>query len=146
MEKILLIMQLFATVSLTGIIWIVQLVQYPFFSYIEKEKFSEYHAAYSFWVTPIVAPLMIVELLAAVLFLYYAPANIDYKLILFNLVLTLIVWASTLFIQVPLHNQLALSFDAAAHNSLVKGNWIRTFAWTLHSALVLFFTWKSMKT
>ena len=145
MEKILLIMQLAATLSLTGVIWVIQFVQYPFFSYIAEENFPKYHAAYSFRITPIVAPLMIIELLTSIIFLYYPPANIDYKLLLFNLGLTAVVWTSTFFIQVPLHNQLAAGFDAAVHNSLVNTNWIRTFAWTLRGILVLFFAWKSIK-
>jgi hypothetical protein len=88
---------------------------------------------------------MIIELLTSIIFLYYPPANIDYKLLLFNLGLTAVVWTSTFFIQVPLHNQLAAGFDAAVHNSLVNTNWIRTFAWTLRGILVLFFAWKSIK-
>jgi hypothetical protein len=144
MEKILLIMQLVATLSLTGIIWVIQFVQYPFFSYVEKGNFPKYHAAYTFWVTTIVAPLMILELLTTIIFLSVPPENIDYNLLLLNSALTAVVWLSTFFIQVPLHKRLAAGFDANVHNSLVNSNWIRTIVWTLRSVLVLFFTWKSI--
>ncbi len=135
----LLILQIFSTLALAGVIWVIQLVQYPFFSYVERENFKSYHAAYTFWITPIVAPLMIVELLASVLLLIFPPEIASYKLLFFNFILTALVWLSTFFIQVPLHNKLSAGFDENAHLRLVKTNWIRTFIWSAHAVLVLFF-------
>lgn len=145
MEKILLIVQIVSTLMLTGVIWVIQLVQYPFFSYVEKANFPKYHAAYTFWITPIVAPLMIVELLTAVLILFYPPNYLDYKLFVFGLILCLAAWLSTFFIQIPLHDRLAAGFDAEAHAALVKTNWIRSLAWTARAVLIFYFGWKSLR-
>ena len=142
MEKILLFLQVITTLMLTGVIWVVQLVQYPFFSHVEKAGFPLYHRAYTFWVTPIVAPLMIVELLSATLILFYPPEYLDYKLLVGGLILCLIAWLSTFFLQVPLHDRLAAGFDADAHASLVKTNWIRTLVWTARAVLICYFCWK----
>jgi len=141
----MIIVQIGATFLLTGVIWVIQIVQYPFFSYIEKADFRAYHAAYTFWITPIVAPLMIAELFTSILILFYPPAYIDYKLLVCGLILTVAVWLSTMIIQVPLHNQLAAGFDAETHDSLVKTNWIRTIAWSLRAVLVLFYAWKGLR-
>ena len=145
MEKILLIVQIAATLTLVGVIWVVQLVQYPFFSYVEKANFRTYHNAYTFWITPIVAPLMIIELLTAALILFYPPEYLNYKLLVFGLILCLAAWLSTFFVQIPLHDRLAAGFDADAHASLVKTNWIRTLAWTLRAGLIFYFGWKAMR-
>lgn len=142
MEKILLISQIAATLALTGAIWIVQLIQYPFFAYIEESDFPKYHAAYTFWVTPIVAPLMIVELATSFLILFFPPRAIEYNLLFFGFILSVSVWLSTFFVQIPLHNALAKNFDINAHKSLVRTNWIRTAAWTARGVLVLFFAWE----
>lgn len=138
MEKILLIVQIASTIMLTGVIWVVQLVQYPFFRYVEKAAFAKYHAAYTFWITPIVAPLMIAELLSAALILLYTPAYLNYKLLVGGLLLCFAAWLSTFFLQVPLHDRLSAGFSAETHALLVKTNWIRTAVWSLRAVLIFY--------
>lgn len=145
MEKILLLSHIFATLFLTGVIWTTQLVQYPFFAYFNAETFTKQHDEYRLWITPIVAPPMILELLTAILLLFYPPENIDSKLVLFGLSLVLVIWASTFFIQVPLHEKLARGFDSEAITNLVNTNWIRTIAWSLRAVLVLYFAWLAIR-
>lgn len=141
MIKIILILQIASSLIMFGVIWIIQLVQYPFFSHVNAENFPKYHAAHTFWITPVVAPTMIIELITSILIIFYPPKNIDAKLLYVGLVLTLIVWASTFFLQIPLHNKLASTFDAEAHRLLVNTNWIRTIAWSLRAVLVIYFAW-----
>lgn len=144
-EKILLIAQIGSTLMMTGIIWLIQMVQYPFFNLVGGEKYREFQVAHMNWITPVVAPLMIIELLSAVFIIFYPPSNIDYKLLWFGLLLVGIVWASTFFLQVPLHEKLAQGFDPEAHAALVNTNWIRTAAWSLRGILVLYLAWQSLK-
>jgi hypothetical protein len=143
MDKTIFLINLAATVYLTGVIWVVQLVQYPFFSFVDAEKFPAYHSSYTFRITPVVAPAMILELVTSILLLFRAPENFNAKLVWLGLILTLVVWASTFLLQVPLHDKLARGFDAGAHSALVNTNWIRTAAWSLRAALVLYFVWKA---
>lgn len=145
MEKILLLANIAATLFLTGVIWTTQLVQYPSFACFDAETFTKHHDEYRQWITPVVAPPMIVELLTAIFLLFYPTENIDSKLLWLGLILTLIVWASTFFVQVPLHERLARGFDAQAIKNLVNTNWIRTAAWSLRGALVLYFAWKIIR-
>lgn len=145
MQNLILLLQAASTLSLFGIIWVIQLVQYPFYSAVSAENFQKYHAAHTFWITPVVAPLMIIELVTSIFIIIYPPDAVDYKLLWLGLILTIVVWLSTFFLQIPMHDKLALGFDADAHESLVKTNWVRTFAWSLRGALVLFFVWKSLR-
>lgn len=145
MTKIILITNLVSIIFLTGVIWIIQVVQYPFFAQIGAENFPKYHASHTFWITPVVAPAMIVELITSIFLIIYPSEHIDSKLIWLGLILTLIVWTSTFFLQIPMHEKLAQGFDADAHKFLVNSNWIRTIAWSLHSFLVVYFVWKNLK-
>ena len=52
-----------------------------------------------------------------------------------------VIWASTAFIQVPMHNVLGRGFDADAHAHLVSTNWIRTIAWSARAALLAWCIW-----
>ena len=145
MNSIILILNLFSIIFLTGVIWIIQLVQYPFFAQVGAENFQKYHSSHSFWITPVVAPAMIVELITSILLIVYPPENIDSKLIWLGLILTCTVWASTFFLQVPMHEKLSQGFDANAHSFLVNSNWIRTIAWSLHSILATYFVWTTIR-
>jgi hypothetical protein len=144
MNKLILLANFASTLYMTGVIWLIQLVQYPFFSKVGESKFVEYHAAHTIWITPVVAPMMIVELATSFFLIFYPPTAIDAKLLYVGLILTLIVWASTFFLQVPMHDKLSQGFDSNAHAFLVNSNWIRTIAWSLHSILVGWFVYKSM--
>ena len=145
MEKILIIVQLAATVSLTGIIWLVQIVHYPLFSYASEEKYRLFHLAHMNRISFVVAPLMIVEAISGALIIFYPPENIDSRLLLIGAGLILAIWLSTFFLQVPLHEKLAQGFDADVHRALVNTNWIRTVGWSLRSTLILWLGWQALK-
>ena len=145
MGKILLLTQIGATLMMTGIIWLIQIVQYPFFNLVGGEKYREFHVAHMNWITPVVAPLMIAELLSGIFIVFYPPPGIDSKLLWSGLILIVVIWASTFFLQVPLHEKLAQGFDENAHSALVNTNWIRTVGWSLRGILVLYLAWISFK-
>ncbi len=142
MDKTLLFTQLATTLMMTGVIWLVQIVHYPLFQFVGDARYGEFHRAHMNWITYVVAPLMVTEAVTAVLILFYPPPNSDSRVLWLALVLVGVVWASTFFLQVPLHEKLANGFDAGVHRTLVNTNWIRTVAWTLRSALVLWLAWK----
>jgi hypothetical protein len=73
---------------------------------------------------------------------FYPLPQIDFRLVLGGLGLTLIIWASTFFVQVPLHDKLAGGFDSDAHRLLVNTNWIRAVAWSLRGIIVFYFAWQ----
>lgn len=58
---------------------------------------------------------------------------------------TLGVWASTFFIQVPLHGQLLGQGDQYIIQRLVASNWIRTALWTTKSLLLLWIVWNILQ-
>ena len=137
-----LLVDLAATLLMTGIIWFVQVVHYPLFAAVGPSAIAQYevvHATRTGWV---VAPIMVAELLASVALLFsaYRPASMSVSAAAAGVALVAIIWVSTFALQVPLHDRLAQAPDAATIARLVATNWLRTVAWTLRSLLVLGWT------
>lgn len=124
-----------ATWALVGLIWTVQLVHYPLFANVGADRFRAYHARHTRTITFIVGPLMLTELLTAILLL---AGGVREPWLLASLPPLLFNWFSTGLVQVPLHNRLANGFDPEACRRLVSTNWWRTLAWTLRGACLLY--------
>ncbi|MEM8599872.1 MAG: hypothetical protein AAGF99_08125 [Bacteroidota bacterium] len=138
--KALLLVHVLATLTMFGAIWIVQVVHYPLFSGVGLERWTAYEAAHQTRITWIVGPAMLLELGTALALWWLRPDSLPAWMPWVGLVLVGVTWASTAFIQVPLHNTLSAAFDAEAHARLVDTNWIRTVAWSLRAGLVLWMT------
>jgi hypothetical protein len=120
---------------LVGLIWLVQLVQYPMFAYLDRSQFAQAHAFHSSAIGIVVAPPMLLELALAVWIVFQEGRG---WLGWAALALVLIVWASTFFVIVPMHEQLGTrGFDAEVHRRMLAWNWVRTIAWTLRGAIAL---------
>ena len=133
----LLLLQLSATLLLTGIIWFVQLVHYPLFPRVGAAGFAAYERAHTRLISPLVAPAMLVEASTAVLFVWVRPSFVPPAPAWLGLALVAAIWLSTFLAQVPQHRVLAAGFDAAAHRRLAAGNWIRTICWSVRAVLLV---------
>lgn len=145
LEKILLFVQVATTLTMTGVIWLVQIVHYPLFGFVGAEKYRLFHVAHMNRISYVVAPLMIAEAVSAALLVFYPPPDADQRVLWVGGGLIIAIWLSTFFLQVPFHEKLARGFDHETHNSLVFTNWIRTAAWSLRAAIVLWLLWRAMK-
>lgn len=128
-----------ASLAMVGVIWTVQLVQYPGFLDVGAAEFGAFHAAHSQRISMIVGPLMAVEGVTALWLLAARPTAIPLWAVLLGLGLLAVALGTTLFVSVPLHGRLAVAWDAEAIRSLIATNWIRTVAWTARGALALWF-------
>lgn len=117
---------------MTGLIWLIQLVHYPSFKKIDPKKFQEFHSFHSKKITPLVFPLMSIELLFSVYFSWLTRDS--FWLVQFLLVL--LIWGATIFVSVPIHNKLS-EYNESKIDQLVTTNWIRTILWSLKSLLVI---------
>ena len=105
-----------ATWALVGLIWTVQLVHYPLFGSVGRDRFKDYHARHTRNITWIVAPLMFTELGTAVILL---AGGVRDPWLLASLVPLAFNWMSTWLIQIPQHRRLAEVFDETVHHRLV---------------------------
>jgi hypothetical protein len=136
--EFLVILQLVATLYMTGLIWFVQLVHYPLFSEVGHEAFVRYENAHNTRTSRVVLPAMLVELGSAI-YLFVTPTSPWPKDTAgFGLALVVIIWLSTFMLQVPCHRRLKNGFDAVVHRNLVQTNWIRVMAWSMRAGLVVY--------
>ena len=145
MKNLIFLAHFATTLYLVGLIWIVQSLVYPSMGLVGADGYAAYHNLHTSRITPVVAPAMIVELVTAIYLVFVPLEGIDKRYFWGGLALVLIIWASTFFVQVPLHEKLAQSSNAEVQSKLVMTNWIRTFAWTLRGALVLWMIWLKIK-
>jgi len=131
---------------MTGLIWLVQVVQYPLFKNVGPDSFVTYHALHSQRITWIVAPIMGIELISAIwgTYLEFQPSESSPHLLspstaTLCLLLSMGVFGVTALFSVPSHRLLAGGFDPQAYQKLLSTNWIRTTLWTIHSLIGFFF-------
>jgi hypothetical protein len=135
----------FATLMMCGVIWIIQWLHYPLFALLGAEEFHQYEILHRTWISQLVGPLMLLELGSAVLCLIYRPKSIPAYQPIAGILLLGVIWGSTFFIQVPLHNAVTKAFDPEAIRSLIDSNWIRTVSWSFRSVLSLLMLRAMMK-
>lgn len=111
---------------LVGVILMTQFLSYPLFRKLYIPSFSDYYKSYTNRISLVVIPLMVTELVLSI-FLFWLHLNNIY--VILSSLMLIGVWLSTFFLQVPLHNQLSLSYDKRLVNKLIKTNWIRTILW-----------------
>lgn len=119
---------------MTGLIWLIQIVHYPSFRFLNPDRFREFHRFHNQSITFIVAPVMLIELFSGALY-WYQEWNLFSGL---NLLALMLIWMVTTFISVPAHNQLASGHNSAVIERLIRTNWIRTFLWTARSGLMIY--------
>lgn len=124
-----------ATWFMTGLIWVIQVVHYPLFARVGAEGYRDYQLAHQSLISFIVGPAMLIEAVATAAILLTRRDTPAFA----AAALLAIIWASTAFLQVPMHNALANGFDAQAHARLVDTNWIRTLGWTARGIFALYF-------
>jgi hypothetical protein len=145
MENLTFLAHAGATLYLVGAIWIVQILHYPLLEAVGADAYAKYHRRHTSRITPVVAPAMILELLTAIYFVFVSYEAVSAYYFWCGLALVLIIWLSTFLVQVPLHEKLSAGFELDVQRRLVQTNWIRTAAWTLRGALVLWMVWLKIK-
>lgn len=114
--------------GLLVLIWMIQLVVYPSFSYYNSESLVIWHKKYTNRFGPIVMPLMIGQLGIG---LYQVITAISTYTIV-NFIIITLLWSSTFLQFVPIHDNIAKGKASETMLvSLVKKNWIRTVLWTI---------------
>ncbi|MEM7457458.1 MAG: hypothetical protein AAF456_24205 [Planctomycetota bacterium] len=123
---------------MAGLIWLIQIVHYPLFDLVGTDHYAEYQQRHQLLITPIVGPVMLVELLTGFLLVLQADRSIPRWILNTAFGLLILIWASTAFIQVPCHESLSNAFDPDVHDWLVISNWIRIVGWSLRGILMTY--------
>jgi hypothetical protein len=133
MFKLLLITNIFASFFMCGLIWFVQIVQYPSFLKVPAKRFQQYHQAHIWRTGVVVIPPMVVELGSSIWLVILFNSLWIYNLL--GLILVIAIWISTFILQAPLHQQLQQQHSTENITKLIASNRIRTALWTIKSLI-----------
>ena len=130
LAEIVAVAQVVGSVGMFGAIWMVQLVHYPLMRFVPGAQFAGFETAHRVRISWVVGPLMAVEGLCVLAFLFAPPAGLPWWLPWAGAAVEAVAIGTTVFVSAPLHERLNAHFDAAALDRLIATNWIRTAAWT----------------
>lgn len=131
---LLAITHLILTSFMTGLIWMVQIVHYPLFSFVERSHYSDFQNAHMHRISLVVLPIMIAELITALLLLYSSKEAMVFFLL--NAGLLTLIWIVTFVVFTFIHARLRRGYDDSLLKNLVEFNWIRTGLWTFRTVLI----------
>ena len=134
----MLVIHLIATSIMVGVIWVIQLVHYPSFHFIELKQYTTFQRFHMSRISFVVIPAMLTELFTLILFII-STDPIDTLVTVSGLLLVLI-WLMTAVFFSGVHQKLTLGYDKTVVDKLVKLNWGRTMLWTLRLLLIYAYT------
>ena len=125
----MLIIHLIATSVMVGVIWVIQLVHYPSFHFIELKQYTTFQRFHMSRISYVVIPAMLTELFTLILIII-SMDQID-TLVLASAILLIFIWLITAVFFSGVHQKLTLGYDQTVVDKLVRLNWGRTLLWTL---------------
>ena len=119
-----------STAVMVGVIWVIQLLHYPTFYYIEKNNYSQFQKFHMNRISYIVIPAMVIEMLSGIMLVII---NDDF-IISFSLLVC--IWIMTFVFFTNIHQRLLSKYENTAVEKLVNLNWIRTVFWTVRLVIL----------
>ena len=117
------------------VLWLVQLVIYPSFLRVEPSELIAWHKAYTFRVSFVILPLMLGQLVIAILSVWEDPSILEWVAFTF----VMVCWILTFFVSVPLHRKIEQNdITRETLQKLITTNWPRTIFWSAIFGLGLF--------
>jgi hypothetical protein len=126
-----LVTNLAVTLFLTGLVWELQVVQFPLMLRAGGLDFPDYVTHQRRRNTLLMAPVMLIELVTG------GWVLADDRDAFPAALLILIIWTVTFASIVPIHSKLVRGYDQRLLRTLIRRNWIRTVCWSLRSAILL---------
>ncbi len=129
---------IFSSIFMLGLIWVIQLVHYPSFLFVDNSKFVNFEKFHSQKITYIVMPMMIAEIVSCSMIVvrdYWQGDGSWFWMI--NMISLLGIWLSTFCLSIPCHAKLRRGYCHTTIKRLIDTNWPRTFLWTVKGCLVI---------
>ena len=118
-----LLVTLAFTLYMTGMIWSMQILEYPLFALVGPKEFPAYHRRHNRGLPSVVILPSLIALVSAVVLIFTRPAHLPLWASIVITVLDLIVLVVTMAREAPLHAQLNREgYQAPLIRQLVLGN------------------------
>ena len=137
MAEIAAVAQIVGSVGMFGVIWMVQVVHYPLMRFVSGEQFAHFETAHRTRISWVVGPLMLIEGVCVLAFLFAPPAGLAWWLPWVGAGVEAVAIGTTAFVSAPLHERLNAHFNTATLDRLSATNWIRTVAWTCRAVVAI---------
>ena len=131
--EFLLKVNFISTSLMVGVIWVIDLLHYPSFNFINDKKYIEFQHFQMQRISFIVIPAMLIELASALLLAYFFRSSLTIIL----LALLLGVWAVTFIFFTNMHQKLTNGYNQSIVDRLIQINWSRTILWSLRLIILL---------
>jgi hypothetical protein len=129
------------TLYMTGMIWSMQILEYPLFALVGPKEFAAYHRRHNRGLPFLVILPSLAAFVSAVILIFTRPARLPLWVSIVIAVLDLIILIATVAREAPLHARLDREGSSPTLiRQLVLGNWIRTLLWTVNALLLLVLT------
>ena len=138
-NNFVLLGHLIFTSIMTGVIWVIQIVHYPSFHFIEKELYTAFQKFHMNKISIIVMPIMLAELITGIILFLDKSSKSPFLTISF--IVLVLIWLMTGVFFTKAHNELIAGYQELVVNQLVAMNWIRTLLWTLRLLLLTCFVY-----
>ena len=128
-------LHLIATSMMVAIIWMVQILHYPSFLFVDKKQYTEFQQFHMKKISYIIVPIMLLELFSGFGILFYIEKA---QLSLYaSLILLVLIWVITGLFFTKYHTELSKKYNRNTILRLIRFNWIRTVLWTIRLAFLL---------
>jgi hypothetical protein len=132
-----LLVTLAFSLYMTGMIWSMQVLEYPLFALVGPKEFPSYHRRHNSALPFLVIVPSLVAFVSALALIFTRPARLPLWATIVIAGLDLIVIIVTALREAPLHAKLDRDGTSpVVIRQLVQGNWARTVVWT-GNALIL---------
>jgi hypothetical protein len=126
------------TLYMTGMIWSMQILEYPLFALVGPKEFPAYHRRHNRGLPFLVILPSLAAFVSAVVLIFTPPARLPLWASIVITVLDLIILIATVAREAPLHARLDREGSSVTLiRQLVLGNWIRTLLWTVNALFLL---------
>ena len=142
-NNFVLLGHLIFTSIMTGVIWVIQIVHYPSFHFIEKELYTAFQKFHMNKISIIVMPIMLAELITGIML--FLDKSSKSPLLTISIIILVLIWLITGVFFSKAHNELIAGYQELVVNQLVVMNWIRTLLWTFRLLLLICFIYIQLK-
>ncbi len=126
---------------MSGMIWSMQILEYPLFALVGPKEFPAYHRRHNRGLPLLVILPSLAAFASAVVVIFTRPARLPLWASIVVAVLDLFIIIATAVREAPLHAQLDREgYSATLIRQLVQGNWMRTALWTVNALFLLVWT------
>ena len=132
-----LLLETAATTFMSGVLWTMQLLNYPLLALVGRDAFPGYEAAHNRRFALVVVPGVLAAAVGGIGLVAARPGQVPLWAPVCELALLVLVIISTAALQGRQHGALARGFDQRTLSLLVRSNWIRVAAWSAAAVIAL---------